>query len=134
MPVMARAILRATIPVTEPLSMPSVLLANEPRAYRQALAAAMSARRDGVHVIVVTAEELDAAVLRHHPVLVICDAVTPVVETHAPVWVLLYPEGARLVVTSVFGALTYAADLTLEGLAALVDRALGQSAPGLRER
>ncbi|MDQ4044842.1 MAG: hypothetical protein M3173_05270 [Chloroflexota bacterium] len=109
------------IPVSD---LPAIVLANEPRAYRQALAAAMRAGRHGIQVITVDAEDLDAAMERHRPVLVVCGAVTPAVEKGAPVWVLLYPDGVRLVVTSVHGVRSYAADISLEALGGLVDQAL----------
>ena len=110
--------------MTSVSNLPAIVLANEPRAYRQALAAAMRAGGHGIQVIAVNAEDLEAAMERHRPVLVVCGVVTPAVEQGAPVWVLLHPEGARLVVTSVHGVRSYAADISLEALGGLVDQAL----------
>ena len=115
-------------PVPDPRFPPAIVLANEPLAYRQALGAALRDRHADMRIIVVAPEDLEAAVARYRPVLVICDALTPAVEQGAPVWVLLYPEGSRLVVTSVHGARRYHADLSLEALSGLLHEALGPPA------
>jgi hypothetical protein len=105
-----------------PLS-PSIVCANEPRSYRQALTRAFQAQRPGLQVVAVDPDELDEAVQQHAPLLVICDRLTQVVETGVAAWVLLYPGGAREVTSSLSGVRESAADLDLDELLAFVDRA-----------
>jgi len=100
---------------------PQVLIANEPRAYREALAQALRQLRPVAGVCVVTPDELDAFVLQSPPRLVIYSAPSVVVQTHVTAWVLLYPDGAPLVLYSMAGTQTAAADLDLSTLVALVD-------------
>ncbi len=99
-----------------------VLLGNEPRVYREALATAFRASRPEAEVFAVDPGELDAAVALGRPALVVCSALTEAVQSHASAWALLYPDGARLAVSSVGGEQETAADLDLDGLLALADR------------
>ncbi len=101
-----------------------ILFGNEPRAYREALAAAFRVRCPSVEVIVVDSVELDAHVVQYAPALVVCSKLTMVVETEAPVWALLYPDGAPMVVTSVAGSRESSPDLDLDQLCALANRAV----------
>lgn len=106
----------------QPLPPMRVLLANEPRAYREALAAAFRASRPDAEVVVVDPGGLDDAVALRRPVLVVCSDLTEAVEAHAPVWALLYPDGARLAVSSVAGERQIAGDIELDGLLVLADQ------------
>ncbi len=99
------------------------LIGNAPRAYREALVAAFRTRRPGTEVVVVEPGELNAAVISLCPVFVVCSALTEVIETRAPVWVLLYPDGARLAVSNVAGERIETCDLDLDALLTLADRA-----------
>ena len=98
-----------------------IVLANEPRAYREALAASVAVLRPGMEVLALDPADLDAALRAHRPRLVVCSRLTSAVEREAPAWVLLYPDGARLVVTHLHGREVAAADLDLVGLLALLD-------------
>ena len=100
----------------------SIVFANEPLVYRQALTRAIQAHRPGLQVVAVEPDELDAAVQQHAPLLVICDRLTQLVET-CVAWVLLYPGGAREVISSLSGVRESTADLDLDALLAFVDRA-----------
>ncbi len=106
----------------DPCSQP-ILLANEPLAYRQALVRAFRAARPHLHVLEVAPDELDAAVQEHAPLLVICDRLTQLVERCVSAWVVLYPDGARQVTSSLAGHQERADDLDLAALLAFVDRA-----------
>ena len=100
-----------------------ILIGNDPRAYREALVVAFRARRPEAEVVAVDPVELDAMVARYSPALVVCSALTEAVETRVPAWALLYPDGARLVVSSVAGERKTASDLDLDELLSLADRA-----------
>jgi hypothetical protein len=108
---------------------PSILLANEPLAYRQALSCALQIARPHLQVLAVAPDELDAAVQDHAPLLVICDRLTQLVEQCVAAWVLLYPGGTRNVTSSLAGEEERASDLDLAGLLAFVDRAGARTAP-----
>lgn len=107
-----------------PQAAPSILLANEPLAYRQALSRALQIERPHLQVLAVAPDELDAAVQAHAPVLVVCDRLTHPVQQCVSAWVLLYPDGTRNVTSSLAGEEERASDLDLAGLLAFVDRAV----------
>lgn len=98
------------------------MLGNEPRSYREAMARALRARRPGIVAEEVDPDALDRAITDRRPTLVVCSALTGVIERLAPSWVLLYPDGARLAVSSIDGTRTTAADLDLDSLLALTDQ------------
>jgi hypothetical protein len=100
-----------------------LLLANAPRAYRDALATAVRALRPDLDVHLGEPEHLDADVLACRPDLVICSELSPAVETDVRAWAVVYPGGARLSVVGLDGEQATAADLDLDVLLALIDRA-----------
>lgn len=99
---------------------PTIVLANDPQAYRDALTFAFTTCCPEGTVVAVTPTALDVAIATHHPDVVICSTLTEIVETRVPVWVLLYPDGARLAVTSVRGIRTTSPDVALDDLVALI--------------
>ncbi len=99
------------------------LVGNAPRAYREALGFALRARRPDIDVVIVDPKAVDAAVVSLYPVFVVCSALTEVIETRVPAWVLLYPDGARLAVSSVAGERTQTSNLDFDALLTLADRA-----------
>jgi hypothetical protein len=111
-----------TIP-TEDCSTAPVVLGNEPRSYRETVAAVLRATRPGLVVREVEPAELDGAVAACPPRFVVCSEATPAVRAHAPAWLLLYPEGTRMAVSSRDGQESVTGSLDLAGLLALVDRA-----------
>ncbi|HEY7032520.1 MAG TPA: hypothetical protein VH482_14360 [Thermomicrobiales bacterium] len=98
-----------------------VLVANEPRAYRDTLASLVRAHRPTVDVIVAEPTGIDDALVAHDPHLVFCSRVTELLLTKAPAWIVLYPNGAGLVVASIAGHQHTATDLDTTHLLALVD-------------
>lgn len=107
---------------TEQAGTVRVLLANEPRAYRETLAAALAALRPEFEITTVRPEDLDATVADQAPDFVICSELTEMVETHAPAWVLLYPDGSRTCVMAVLGERSTMAEMELETLLTGLDR------------
>lgn len=77
-----------------------ILVANEPRSYRETFARVFQALRPHVEAIAVDPEALDREALRLRPDLVVCERVTPTVEIVARCWMELRVEGERLVSTS----------------------------------
>ncbi len=104
-------------------SPPRFLVGNAPRAYRETLATALRAYRPSAEVMLVHPDAVDAAVVALCPAFVVCSTLTEVIETRVPAWTLLYPNGARMVISSVAGERIQTADLDLEALLMLADRA-----------
>ncbi len=100
-----------------------VLVANEPRAYRETLAAAFQRLRPHLAVIMVEPADLDAAVRALAPRVVVCSQLTPLVEQTVPTWVLLYPAGQRAAVLRSAHERTTVEDIGLAGLLDLIDQA-----------
>ena len=101
-----------------------VLLANEPRAYRDTLAVALPLLRPHVEVIVVDPESIDEAVVQHTPHIVICSRHTTAVETQVPSWILLQTEakGAMNALSSVVGERTAIHEIDLDELVRVIDQ------------
>ena len=99
-----------------------VLVANEPRVYREALAGALTVLRPGGPVVAVEPAELDGMVVRTRPCLLQQTRAGRGGEGRA--WTLLYPDGAPRVERSVNGERAVVADLSLAAALALVDRAV----------
>lgn len=102
----------------------SVLLANEPRAYRDTIAVALGLLRPEIEVIVTDPETLDETVMLHAPRVVICSYLTSVVETQVPTWVVLYPEGALVALRHVDGERTTVSEIDLNGIMSLIDQTI----------
>lgn len=101
----------------------NIIVANEPRAYREVLASALQALRPGLTITLVEPDGLDEAVGRLAPHLVLCSRTTELLEMHVPNWVALYPDGAARVLISLVGRRSDAADLELAEILAIVDGA-----------
>ncbi len=101
-----------------------VLVAQEPLAYRQAMAAALAELRPAVEFAVVAPQDLDAEVVRNRPDLVFCSQLGEVVWMRTSAWALLYPGGRRMVEVCIDGERACAPDLGLDDALALVDLAL----------
>ena len=69
-----------------------ILLANEPRAYRESIAQVLGQLRPNVEVITAEPEELEERVLRLAPEMVVFSEAPGLVRERVPVWVELYPE------------------------------------------
>jgi hypothetical protein len=101
-----------------------VMVANEPRCYREALAATLREVRPDVETMVVAPDELDQATVEHEPRLVVCSALTDVVESQSVAWALLYPEGASWSELSLDGKRIRVTHIDLSQLLALIDQAV----------
>ncbi len=72
------------------------LVANDPRAYREVISGALTRLRPLIEVSAALPEELDEAVARVRPHLVICSHLTAAARAACLAWVVLYPDGENL--------------------------------------
>ncbi len=100
-----------------------ILLTNEPRSYREAIAGAVRALKPNTEVFVAGPENLDAEVKRRSPHLVVCSQATPLVERRSLVWVELYPDHGSISTVSIDGERSTVVDIELADLLITVDRA-----------
>ena len=98
-----------------------LVVANDPRAYREAIATAIQRLRADVEVMVVDPADLADQVEQWRPHMVISSVPVARVEDCPLCWVALYPAGKAQVVVTVAGQQTWARDLDLAELLALVD-------------
>lgn len=103
---------------------PRVLLANEPRSYRQAIAGALRALRPDVEFEEIEPERLDGEVGCRAPQLVICSHATPAVQVAAPSWVELYTDQGSLSSVSIRRERSTVEGMEIADLLLIVDRAL----------
>ena len=99
-----------------------ILLANEPRAYREVMAAVFQQLLPQHQVLTVAPDDLDAEVVRLDPQLVLCSSLTPAVQAHPLVWVMLYPGGETRAEISIGGEHTTVGDLEFNSLLSIIDQ------------
>ena len=102
---------------------PRVLMANEPRAYREGIAAVISQLRPTVVVETVEPDALDASIKRYVPDMVICSKATETLKGRVRVWVELYPENGAISVASIDGRRMEYTEIQLPDLLSIVDKA-----------
>ena len=100
-----------------------LLMANEPRAYREVIAEAVRDLRPDVEIMTVEPVEIDDSITGFRPDMVICSVATERVKKSVLVWVELYPEFSQQSVISVKGETSQVEDIQLADLLAVVDRA-----------
>ena len=102
-----------------------VVIAHEPRFYREVLAEALRCLRPEAEVVLVEPDGVDDAIHRAPPDVVICSHLTEAVETRVRVWILLYPNSEDLAVVSVAGNRRTLPSVDLPDLLAVMDEADG---------
>lgn len=80
-----------------------IFVGNEPRAYREVIAAALQSLRPVHAVTVVDPDDVDCMIARLKPDLVICSRLSPLVETGPVSWIVLYPGLQSKAVISLAG-------------------------------
>ncbi len=102
-----------------------VLVTNEPRSYREAIAAVFRWTQPGLVVVVVVVavepDGLDAGVERCAPDLVVCSRETEKARGRAPARIGLYPEGEAGSVMIVDGEEQAVGNVQLSDLLSVVD-------------
>lgn len=98
-----------------------MVVANDPRSYREVMAGALRALRPEVEVILIEPEDLDGQILRISPHLVVCSSITETVRAGSFSWVVLYPDGQSHATVCVDGESRTVEDMEFEGLLSVVD-------------
>ena len=100
-----------------------VLMANEPRAYRESISETLCALYPDIGVTSVQPDALESSVMRDAPHMVICSEAIPIVRDTVPVWVELYPGHSSKSIVSIEGGSTEIEDIQLTDLFDIVDQA-----------
>ena len=100
-----------------------VMVANEPRSYRETIAYALAELRPNAEVLTVDPEDLERELLRVSPQLVVCSRVTRLIKREAPAWIELYPDLASESVVGFDGQRITYPDIDLETVLSIVDEA-----------
>ena len=103
-----------------------VLLANEPRSYREAIAHVLRTLRPGLEVDETDQASLDRELSRGVPGLVICSRATPAVRGNAPAWVDLYTDEGQLSSVAIGRERSTVPGMELGDILKIVDRALSR--------
>lgn len=82
---------------------PCIVVANEPRAYREALAHAFRVHYPWVEVVAIEPPGLDHAVADREPIVVVSSRSGGTGQERRPVWITLYPEGEDRAVIATAG-------------------------------
>lgn len=98
-----------------------IIVGNNPRSYREALAAAFAELCRSVEVYSVEPEKLDTEVQRLTPEMVVCSSVTSTIMQYPLTWVMLYPEGSSHVEVNVAGRRSSLDDIELSGLLSIIN-------------
>lgn len=102
-----------------------ILMANEPRAYREVLAAAIQRLRPNVELVNVEPQGVDDAIMRVRPHLVVCSVLTATVQMLPRAWIMLYPDGAATSIICIEGQRTIIDSLELSGILSIIDEIAG---------
>lgn len=98
-------------------------MANEPLAYREAIAAAVQVLRPQVDVTTVAPPALDDVVGRQHAQVVICSVLTEAIRREVAYWVVLYPNAQAEAYLGRGGREEARDSLQLDDLLAIIDEA-----------
>ena len=98
-----------------------IVVANEPRAYREVLAAALQELRPHLEVISIEPDDLAGKVCDYRPRLVLCSQLIEAVETCSDSWILLYPERENRALISVAGRQTVVTNIEFSQLLSVID-------------
>ena len=105
---------------------PRVLLANEPRSYREAIAHVLRALRPGLEVDETDQASLDRELSRGVPQLVICSRASPAVRGSAPGWIELYTDEGPLSSVVIGDERSTVPEMELDDIIRIVDLALSR--------
>jgi hypothetical protein len=108
-----------------------ILVANEPLVYRDVLGSQLPRLRPGLTVLVVDPAELDAALARLRPRLVICSELTEAVRQCPPAALVLDPLGTNRAVLTGAGQHQVLLNPRLADLLAAVDTAVGNGSAAM---
>ncbi len=98
-----------------------VLLANEPRAYREAIAGVLRELRPHIEVDAVGPDGVVDEVARLRPQMVVCSQITVALQALVG-WVMLYPDGENRAEIFTAGELVTVDNVEFGDLLSLIDR------------
>ena len=101
---------------------PCIIMANEPRAYREVIAAALRSLRPQLEIVTVEPDELGAYLARHEPAVVVYSRQGEAVPARVFARILLYPDGESRATVSVAREQTSYADMEFDQLLGVLDR------------
>lgn len=104
------------------MSIIRIVVANEPRSYREVIVAVLRALRPQVEAIVVEPDGLDCMVVHLEPHLVVCNQLTDTIENRGCASILLYPDGQSHAVVSVAGQRRRVDAIELGDLLSVIDQ------------
>jgi hypothetical protein len=110
---------------------PCIIMANEPRAYREVMAAAFRSLRPQLEIVTVEPDELGAYLARHEPAVVVYSREGETVPARVFARVLLYPDGESRATVSVARVETSYADMEFDDLLGVLDRTVALACGGL---
>ena len=102
-----------------------VLVATEPRAYREVMAGALQELRPRAEILLVEPDDLNAALTRLRPHLVVSSRSVETLRDCPLAWVVVYPDGETTALICINGRRTTLGDLPFEHLLSVVDEAAG---------
>jgi hypothetical protein len=100
-----------------------VMVANEPRSYRETIAYTLAELRPNAEVLTVDPGDLKRELRRVSPQLVVCSRATKLIKREAPVWIELYPDLGSESVVGFNGQRIVYPDIDLEAILSIVDEA-----------
>lgn len=98
-----------------------VLVANDPYVYRETITCVLRELRPHIEIKAVEPDDLDGAVSRLRPHLVVCSRLTTAVQILLA-WVVLYPEAENRAVIGTAGEETTVTDMRFGDLLSAIDR------------
>jgi hypothetical protein len=98
-----------------------VLVANEPRAYREAITGILRELRPHIEFNAIEPDALDGEVARLRPHLVVCSRITGAVRALWG-WIMLYPDGENRAVISTAGERVTVENIGFDDLLSTIDR------------
>jgi hypothetical protein len=99
-----------------------IIVANEPRAYRDVIAATFAALCTQATVVTAEPADLDGTLADIGPALVVCSRLTPAVEERTLTWIVLYADGTSFSEVSVAGDRSIVLDMDFDRLLAVVEQ------------
>ena len=111
---------------------PHIVVANEPRTYRDVLATELPVLRPALHVLAVDPADLDAVINRVRPLLVICSRMTEAIRDHTTAAILLYPDGNDQALVEMSGPSHMLRSPRLVDLLTAIDSVLGATETSVR--
>ena len=104
------------------MEQPRIVLANEPRAYRDVMAAAFRSLRPELEIVTVEPDDLGAYLAEAEPAVVVYSRQGDGLPPRVFAWVLLYPDGENRATVSVAREETSYADMEFDQLLGVLDR------------